>query len=81
MTSLSVIIPCFDEAQTISELIDAVEKTPGPSKEIIIVDDCSTDSSLKIIKKTNYNYKFVKEYSNKYSIKDQLRYFIKYLIN
>ena len=45
MTSLSVIIPCFDEAQTISELIDAVEKTPGPSKEIIIVDDGSKDST------------------------------------
>ena len=54
MATLSVIIPCFNEAQTISELIDAVEKAPGPSKEIIIVDDGSKDGTREILNSLNY---------------------------
>lgn len=42
---LSVIIPCFNEAATISEIIEAVNASPYPNKEIIIVDDCSTDGT------------------------------------
>lgn len=42
---LSVIIPCYNEKNTISEIVDAVHNSPYPHKEIIIVDDFSTDGT------------------------------------
>ncbi len=42
---LSVIIPCFNEINTIGTIIEAVRKSPYENKEIIIVDDCSTDGT------------------------------------
>ncbi|MEP7070253.1 MAG: glycosyltransferase family 2 protein [Usitatibacter sp.] len=42
---LSVIIPCYNEANTIEQLIDAVRAAPWPDKEIIVVDDGSTDGT------------------------------------
>jgi len=47
---LSVVIPCYNEAGTIEKVADAVLGAPGPDKEIIIVDDCSTDSTREILK-------------------------------
>jgi glycosyltransferase involved in cell wall biosynthesis len=43
---LSVIIPCYNERQTIRMIVDAVRNAPGPEKEIIIVDDCSQDGCI-----------------------------------
>jgi len=42
---LSVIIPCYNEKTTIDLIIDAVNAAPYENKEIIIVDDCSTDGT------------------------------------
>ena len=42
---LSVIIPCYNELATIDRIIDAVRESPYPDKEIIIVDDSSTDGT------------------------------------
>ena len=39
---LSVVIPCFNEINTIEEVIDAVKSCPYKEIEIIIVDDYST---------------------------------------
>ena len=36
---LSIIIPCFNEINTIEEIIQAVKKSEVSDKEIIIVDD------------------------------------------
>ena len=38
---LSVIVPCFNEAQTIRGLLDAVRKAPIDLLEVIVVDDGS----------------------------------------
>lgn len=46
---LSVIIPCYNEAATIEKLVDAVLHAPYPDKEIIIVDDFSTDGTREIL--------------------------------
>ena len=46
---LSIIIPCFNEENTIEKLIDKIIKYNSHEKEIIIVDDCSTDRSREII--------------------------------
>ncbi len=42
---LSVIIPCFNELKTIDTIVDAVKNSPYDNKEIIIVDDFSTDGT------------------------------------
>ncbi len=42
---LSVIIPCYNELNTIDTIIDAVNNAPYKDKEIIIVDDCSSDGT------------------------------------
>ena len=47
---LSVIIPVYNENKSIEEVIDRVQKT-GFAKEIILVDDGSTDGSTEILKK------------------------------
>ena len=45
---LSVIIPVFNERSTIREILRQVEAAPF-DKEIIIVDDCSTDGTRDIL--------------------------------
>ena len=52
---LSVIIPCFNEKSTIETIISKVIKFDLYEKEIIIVDDCSTDTSKDIIKNLAIN--------------------------
>ncbi len=42
---LSVVIPCFNEVATVETLIQRVEDAPFPDKEIILVDDGSTDGT------------------------------------
>lgn len=47
---LSVVIPCFNERETISEILDAVRTCGHPDLEIIVVDDFSTDGSRDLLK-------------------------------
>ena len=58
---LSIIIPCYNEEKTIKIITEKVLKFNLYEKEIIIIDDCSTDSSRQIIKKLaleNSNIKY-----------------------
>lgn len=45
---VSVVIPCFNERQTIEQLIERVHAVPV-EKEVIVVDDCSTDGTREIL--------------------------------
>lgn len=47
--TLSVVIPCFNERETIEKLIDAVLAAPVARKELIIVDDFSTDGTRELL--------------------------------
>jgi glycosyltransferase involved in cell wall biosynthesis len=46
---LTIVIPCFNEKQTIRSIVDAVRSAPYPQKEIIVVDDFSTDGTREIL--------------------------------
>ena len=55
---LSIIIPCYNEKNTILKLLDLVEEIKSIKKEIIVIDDCSSDGSVELIK----NFKFKSEH-------------------
>ena len=48
---VSVIIPCYNEKQTISTIVQRVLDCPLKDKEIIVVDDGSNDGTTEILKK------------------------------
>ena len=47
---LSIIIPCFNEQNTISLVIDKIFSSYTGEKEIIVIDDCSNDKTSDILK-------------------------------
>lgn len=47
---LSIVIPCYNELHTIEDIIRAVKASPIADKEIIIVDDFSTDGTRDLLK-------------------------------
>jgi glycosyltransferase involved in cell wall biosynthesis len=46
---LSVVIPCFNEAATILDLLERVRSAPVASKQIIVVDDGSSDGTRELL--------------------------------
>lgn len=58
--TLSIIVPCYNEAKTIQTIIEKILKANslGLKKEIIIVDDGSTDQTRTILK----NYRSMKNF-------------------
>lgn len=57
---ISVIIPCFNEEKTITNLVGRVQKSlDGMNKQIIIVDDCSTDNTYKNLEELSAFYKSI----------------------
>ncbi len=47
---LSIVIPCYNEKENIRAIVDAVLASPIEDKELIIVDDCSTDGTRSVLK-------------------------------
>lgn len=48
---LSVVIPCYNERNTVAELIRRVKQAPVSGLEIIVVDDASTDGTTQLLQK------------------------------
>jgi len=46
---VSVLIPCFNEENTLERIVDAVHATALPEIEVVVVDDGSTDATHKVI--------------------------------
>lgn len=50
--SLSIVVPCYNEEESIGKTIDKLlASSYGGLKKIFVVDDCSTDNSYAVIKK------------------------------
>ena len=50
--TLSIVIPCYNEANTVHEILDkvlAVNLINGIKKELILVNDCSTDGTAEVL--------------------------------
>ncbi len=48
---LSVVIPCYNEAGTIRQIVDRVRAAPIPDKQIIVVDDGSSDGTPEVLRR------------------------------
>ena len=47
---ISIIIPCYNEKDTIEKIIDKIIKEVKSDYEIIVIDDNSTDGSRELLK-------------------------------
>lgn len=65
MPLLSVIVPAYNEAKTIREILEKINSV-NIDKEIIVVDNGSTDETAKILRKIQYaNLKIIHHSSNR----------------
>jgi glycosyltransferase involved in cell wall biosynthesis len=48
--TVSIVIPCYNEVDTIEQVVDAVLTSPIRDKEVILVDDESTDGTRELIR-------------------------------
>src|SRR5439155_24899886 len=46
---VSIVIPCYNEKNTIEKIVEAVRSAPIENKEIIVVDDCSGDGTRTVL--------------------------------
>ena len=64
---LSVIIPVFNEEKTIKHILEKVSLVKLPSgitKEIIVVDDYSSDKTSQILSTSNIGFKYIRHNQN-----------------
>lgn len=56
MQKITIIIPVYNEIKTLNQILEKVEKTDfcGLEKEIILIDDCSTDGTKELYSTLSY---------------------------
>jgi len=60
MKKLSIIVPVYNEKDTILEILKQIESVDLPlEKEIIVIDDCSSDGTAEILKNLNGKYRVI----------------------
>jgi dolichol-phosphate mannosyltransferase len=69
MTSISVVIPAYNEQDNLTQLVESIYQALSDAKnlEIIVVDDCSTDNTQEIcshLKESHPNLTYVKHVRN-----------------
>src|SRR5712691_10411093 len=47
---ISVVIPCYNERDTIAKIVETVRSSPIQPTELIVVDDASTDGTSEVLK-------------------------------
>ncbi len=63
MPEVALYIPCFNAEKTICACLEAVLKQSYPLKEVVVVDDGSTDATFQIV--SRYPVKFIRHEENK----------------
>ena len=58
MIKLSIIVPAYNEENSIIKILEKVAKVEieGVNKEVIVIDDCSTDKTLNLLEKNKNLY-------------------------
>ena len=62
--TISVIIPVYDEQETIADTIKSVFQSKYPLKEVIVINDCSKDNTKKVIESLMKKYLKLKLINN-----------------
>jgi glycosyltransferase involved in cell wall biosynthesis len=62
--TLSVVLPNYNHSQYLPRALDALLLQERPADEIIVVDDCSTDSSAKIVREYAVKYRSIRLIEN-----------------
>ena len=60
---LSIIVPCFNAENTISKCVESLVMSSYSDKEIILIDDGSTDNTKEIIEQYSIKYSYIHAYS------------------
>lgn len=60
MNGITVIVPCYNVEKYIDKCVQSLINQTYKNLEIILVDDCSTDNTWKIINKYSKNYENIK---------------------
>jgi len=60
MKGITVIVPCYNVEKYIDKCVQSLINQTYKNLEIILVDDCSTDNTWKIINKYSKNYENIK---------------------
>ena len=75
---ISIVIPCFNEKNTILDIIEKVKKESIYEKEIIVIDDYSIDGSREILnsKSSQDNFKLIlneQNFGKGYSVRQGIK--------
>lgn len=63
--SVSVLVPAYNEEKTIAETLRHIFAIDYPIQEVIVINDCSKDNTLKIVKSLAETYEKLKIINNK----------------
>ena len=62
MPKFSVVMPVYNEKATLLKILEKIEQAALPlgfTKEVVIVDDASTDGSINILRGLEQKYKIL----------------------
>src|SRR5918999_1386247 len=48
LTDLTVIVPAFNEAETLGDTVRSLQRQTMSPDQILVVDDCSTDATAEV---------------------------------